>query len=156
MVLVVTRERSYAVWTKEFVLIEHIFENALQFLLGQNGKQAAFFVADKATVSGSNVVQKLRMTPAEQFNQFREPLQAGGILFFQYRRCAEGKQPNHRSYFQPDRIAVGKPEEVVEKSIFAVPHLIVADSNAIHGVGNPHEVLQEPVRHLFVTWILSN
>src|SRR5262249_23088408 len=44
VLLMVARERAYPVLAEEFVLVEHVLENAFQLLLGHYGEQTALVV----------------------------------------------------------------------------------------------------------------
>src|SRR6476646_11704450 len=41
-------------------------------------------------------------------------------------------------------------EQIVEEAVLAVPHLVVVFPDPIHGVGDPEEVLKEPVGNFLI------
>src|SRR5215469_14334296 len=65
-------------------------------------------------------------------------------------RSTEWQQAHHGAYLQAHGIAVWKMKEVVEEPVLLVPHLVVAVAYAIHGIGDPDEVLKEAIGNLLV------
>src|SRR5262249_28700004 len=65
---------------------------------------------------------------------------------------AQGQQTNHGANFKPLGLAVGRPEHVVEETVFLIPHPGVA-SYMSHRGGNPQKVFDELERHLRVVRI---
>src|SRR5215472_5589329 len=47
-------------------------------------------------------------------------------------------------------MSIGKSQEVIVEAVFFVPHLILMVANPIHCIGNPDEVLEETVSHVFI------
>ena len=63
---------------------------------------------------------------------------------------AERQQTDHRADLQALRRAVGQAQQVVEEAVLLVPHLVVVLAHAVHGGGDPEEVLEELAGDLLV------
>ena len=61
----------------------------------------------------------------------------------EHRGRAERQQAHQRPHLQPHGLAVRQPQQVVEEAVLLVPHLVVMLADAVHRVGDPHEVLDE-------------
>ena len=60
-----------------------------------------------------------------------------------HRGRAQRQQPHQRSHLQAHRLAVGKPQQIIEEAVLLIPHLVVMLAEAVHGIGDPHEMLDE-------------
>src|SRR5215472_9839185 len=55
---------------------------------------------------------------------------------------------------QPHGVAIREMEQNVEEPVLVVPHFVVVFAKAIHGVGNPEEVLEESEGNVLIHWIV--
>src|ERR1039457_5426539 len=70
---VILRKRADTVRTEEFVLIEHVAQNALQLFLVDGRQQPTASEADECFVSRGNMFHHLGVALAEQLNEFPQP-----------------------------------------------------------------------------------
>ena len=83
------------------------------------------------------------MALAEQRDHLHQLRIALGDIRLEHRRRAQRQQPDQRPDLQTHRLAVGQPQQIVEESVLLVPHLVVMLADAVHRVGDPHEMLDE-------------
>ena len=143
MVQVIARERADAVRPEELVLVEQVAEHPLQLLLVEDRQQPPSLVADEALVGRGHVGHQLRMALPEQRDHLHQLRMARDRIRLEHRGRAQRQQPDQRPHLQPHGLAVGQPQQVVEEPVLLVPHLVVMLADAVHGVGDPHEVLDE-------------
>ena len=83
------------------------------------------------------------MTLPEQGDHLHQSRIARQVVPLEHRGGAQRQQPHQRPHLQPHGLAVRQPQQIVEEPVLLVPHLVVMLAAAVHGVGNPHEVLDE-------------
>src|SRR5262245_49020946 len=72
-----------------------------------------------------------------------------------HRDRSERQQADHRADLETHRLSVGRPQDVVEKSVLFVPHLVLPLTDAIQSGGDPEEMLQIAERLLLVDVIVT-
>src|SRR5271157_6551781 len=150
MLKVIFRQRAYAVGAEELVLIEHVGQNALQFLFVTDRRQPAPCVPDETLIGYCDLFHHLRMPLTEQLNQFDNSGMVRNCTRLEYGRGTQRQQSYQRADLQTHRIAIREMEQIVEEPIRRVPHLVVVHADAVHGVGDPYEMLEESKSNLLI------
>ena len=102
----------------------------------------------------SGITLGFRMTLAEQGDHFHQSRIARESLPFKHRGRAQRQQPHQGPHLQPDRLAVGEPQQIIEEAVLLVPHLVVTLADAVHGIGDPQEMLGELEGDILVDRVL--
>ena len=154
MLQVMARQRADAVRAQELVLVEQGGEHALELLLVEDRQQPAAVIADEAGLGRRHLGDQLGMAGAELLDHRHQPGKARDRLGLDHRRGAERQQADQRAHLEAHRLAVGQPQHVVEEAVLLVPHLVAVPAAAVHGVGDPHEMLDELEGHLLIDRVL--
>src|SRR6476469_9009036 len=96
------------------------------------------------------MLDQLRVALPEQVYQFHKPGMALRSALFENCRRAQRKQTDHGPDLQAYGLTVWHVEEVVVKAVLGVPHFIVVDTNAIHGISDPQKMLQKAKSNFLV------
>ncbi len=72
----------------------------------------------------------------------------------EYADRGQRQQPDHRAHLDALGVAIGQDQYIVEKALLFVPHLILLLAHAVHGAGNPQEVLDELVDELLIVGVM--
>src|ERR1044071_3602946 len=83
------------------------------------------------------------MTLPEQRNHLPPLRMPCRGLFLQNGGRAERQQSHQGSHCRTPRLPVRKPQQIIEKSILLIPHLIMVIADSIHRIGDPYEMLEE-------------
>src|SRR6266550_3428941 len=138
---------------KKFVFIQHVTQGSAE-LLGVDDREESPFAISWSTHTGEIGCQVTTVfyKPFEPAFEIGEPLQKFGL---QGLNCKERNQADHRTDLHRRAFTIGEMQDVVEKSVFAVPHRVHTVAAMAHSVGNVEEVLPELAGDVFINRTLA-
>src|SRR5215469_2981670 len=94
------------------------------------------------------------MTPSEQLDSFQNTRMFGQSALIKNGRSTQRQQTNHGTNLQLRGITIWEVKQIVEKAVLLIPHFVVLSADTIHCIGNPDEVLKEPVGYILIDRII--
>jgi hypothetical protein len=125
MVEVVTGKRAKAVRAKEFVLVQHISQDALDLLFVADRQNPASLVSDESIVCGSDMLDKLRVALLEQYDELLKSRVAFNNSWLKNCGSAQRQKSNHGPDFQTHSITIREVEQIIKEPTFGVPHFVL-------------------------------
>src|SRR5579883_953511 len=148
MLAVIAGEGADAVGREELVLVEHVFQDAAQLVLIDDGKQAAQAAAGRHHAGDvGRQVRAILDEPLEAALETRQALEEFGLQRLDRKQRDEA---DHGANLHGEVPAVGQAQDVIEEAVFLVPQAHAVVAAMTHGVGNVDEVLPELAGHVFV------
>src|SRR5437879_7970293 len=153
IVHVIPRERAYSMRREKFVFIQHVAQSLAELVRVDDREQSSFTESWSTHTSevGCQVTTVLDK-PLEPTFEIGEPFQKFGL---QGLNSKERNQADHGTDLHRCALAIREMKNVVEKSVFAVPHRVHSVAAMAHGVGDVEEVLPELAGDVFVDGILT-
>src|SRR5215831_20599031 len=154
MIQVITRERTNSVRSQKLILVEKIPEHPFQLGLIEGGEQTTPLIAHPTLLARRRMGDHLRMTFLKQLDQLHQLGMSRGVASLEECGRAQRQQPHHGPDFQTRGPPVRQPQYIIKEAILLVPHLVMMLADAVHGIGNPHEMLDEFIGNLFIDCVV--
>src|SRR5271166_3925617 len=122
IVHVVPRESANSMRREEFVFIQHVAQSLAE-LVGVDDREKSAFSISRSTHTGDigGQVATVLDKPLEPAFEIGEPLQKFGL---QGLNRKERNQADHGTDLHWRASAIGEVQDVIEESVFAVPHRV--------------------------------
>lgn len=149
----IPREGPDAIATEEFIFIQHPREDSAEPFLLHQGENRAVFDPKVLRSGGMHTLQEFRHAFDSLTDGLDHVRHVLPLPLLDDCRGTERKEPDHGTHLESLSTPVGKPEDIVIKTVFLVPHAVLA--HTVYSGRDPQEVLEELIAEILVRRVMG-